>query len=759
MRNHLLSVALLALCQPALALTLAEKSATDFTIVTPRDASLTTQTAAKELQKYLEEVTGAKFPISDESEKSEKKAKIHVGVSQDTRRLLPDVRWNRLKSDDILIKTKGTDLILAGGDPRGTLYAVYHFLEEVVGCEWWTSKDSTIPSKPELIIPDLNIAYSPQFIYRDAYFSDISNNPEFAAKLKRNGQADDKGLPATLGGNLSFIGWVHTFDRFMPSSVYAAKHPEWGAEVNGKRIGWEQLKGQICLTNEEAKAKMLEIVLTRLAKADNPKIISLSQNDNNNRCQCARCLEVEKEEGSPSGPLIRYVNDIAREVKKSHPDVLVETLAYFYSVKAPLKVKPDDNVLIRLCSYTEDHSMAFSDKRNPKFRRDLGDWKAISKQIFVWDYTPDFNDALKLRPNLFRQRENLQLFAQNDVIGVFSQGPTKAQVTDFMGMRAWLIQHLLWNPKADANALIQRYLNGYYGAAGKDLYQYLRLMDAAANKADVTMSGNGASHMPFSAETLNKARELFDQAQKSVIQDPVLLRRVKIERIALDYMVLLRYPELRQGGTATVLFQSDDEAIKACDQLVIDAEDAGIDINVKSNGWGSIKEAAEVLKIRCLPMGPLPELTGKDRVVVFPGFRMDLWGYGTRTFLVPDKTASQNSAAKLVHTANAPFVSLDLPRSMEGKNWKVYAVVRHEGKSEGKITLGVNQHQSAKPILRKELSLRQGQKYHTIEVGTGSFKTLDYFFLAAADGAEGNEGSTFLDRAYFIESKPEASSR
>ena len=35
-----------------------------------------------------------------------------------------------------MIRTVGDNLILTGGRPRGTLYAVYEFLERPVGCHW-----------------------------------------------------------------------------------------------------------------------------------------------------------------------------------------------------------------------------------------------------------------------------------------------------------------------------------------------------------------------------------------------------------------------------------------------------------------------------------------------------------------------------------------------------------------------------------------------------------------------------------------------
>jgi len=69
-----------------------------------------------------------------------------VGPGAAARELAPDLPYDDLSPDGLVIETVGSNLILAGDRPRGTLYAVYTFLEDVVGCRWWSSTASTIPS-------------------------------------------------------------------------------------------------------------------------------------------------------------------------------------------------------------------------------------------------------------------------------------------------------------------------------------------------------------------------------------------------------------------------------------------------------------------------------------------------------------------------------------------------------------------------------------------------------------------------------------
>lgn len=37
----------------------------------------------------------------------------------------------------------------------------------------------------------------------------------------------------------------------------------------------------------------------------------------------------------------------------------------------------------------------------------------------------------------------------------------------------------MWNPDVDADVLMKHFLNGYYGAAGEYLYQYIKVMEGA----------------------------------------------------------------------------------------------------------------------------------------------------------------------------------------------------------------------------------------------------------------------------------------
>jgi len=82
---------------------------------------------------------------------------------------------------------------------------------------------------------------------------------------------------------------------------------------------------------------------------------------------------IVKEEGSPSGPLIRACNHVAAAIAAEFPNTLVHTLAYDYTEKPPQKTKPLPNVVVQVAS---------SGIGDPRIQA----WGKVCRQLFVWDY-------------------------------------------------------------------------------------------------------------------------------------------------------------------------------------------------------------------------------------------------------------------------------------------------------------------------------------------------------------------------------------
>ena len=435
---RLLFLLSLIISLPAFAQTnlpLATNGQSDFVIALASDAVPAEKTAARELQKYIQQISGANLPVKSETNVPEKAPQILVGAGPRVRKMLANQNWNALGADGIVLKTIGNKLILAGGRPRGTLYAVYEFLE-TLGCRFWAQGEETIPTQKTVQIPALNVVYIPPFSYREHYTNSVQQDPIFATRMRENGHHQPQS--EEWGGHYSIIGFVHTFDALLPPSKFLKEHPDWFAE--GAQ--------QPCLTNLAARGEIIKSVLEKVRTNPAAGIISVSQNDNIARCQCATCKALEAVEGSPSAPLLETVNAVADSVKKEFPHFLVETLAYQHTRKPPKTLRPRDNVVIRLCSIEADFSKPLDSESNASFRDDITGWKAIAPRLYIWDYITNFTNSIWPHPNFRVLGPNLRFFAANNVIGVFEQGDAYSNGTgDFPQLRAYLVGKLMWNPQ------------------------------------------------------------------------------------------------------------------------------------------------------------------------------------------------------------------------------------------------------------------------------------------------------------------------
>ena len=145
---------------------LAESKQSKYIIVQAEKSSDTEKFAAVELSDFLTRVTGASFRIASESSLADKSAPcIYVGWTAYAAQNGIDA--SLLGEEEWVIRTIGNNLILTGGRPRGTLYAVYEFLERQVGCHWLDRDTEIVPSRPQLSISKLDVKGKPLFWRRE----------------------------------------------------------------------------------------------------------------------------------------------------------------------------------------------------------------------------------------------------------------------------------------------------------------------------------------------------------------------------------------------------------------------------------------------------------------------------------------------------------------------------------------------------------------------------------------------------------------
>lgn len=729
-------------------MTISQSGKTTYTIALAADAIQPEKTAASQLQHYLQQVTGATFTIRPEGEVKPAAPQILVGAGTRVKKLLPKQDWKALGSDGIVIKTVGKSLILAGGRPRGSLYAVFQFLEDAVGCRWWTPTENRIPQKSTLSFPAQNVVYTPPFSYREHYATTVQADPVFATILRENGRHQQQ--TSEWGGHYNILGFVHTFSVLLPPEKYFKDHPEWYTDPNnGSKPSTASSKmpdgqlTQLCLSNPEVLKELTAQALLMIEKEPEAGYISISQNDNDNYCQCPECSEVVRREGSQSGPIVQFVNQVAKEIYQHYPDFWVETLAYRGSETPPKTIRPANNVLIRLAPISADFGRPLDSDGNKKARNDLLQWAEIAPNLFVWNYVTNFNSTLLPHPNWDGLAKDLRFFAANKVVGVFEQGNAYTNsVGDFAPLRVWLIGKLMWNPNLDQAKLTDEFLKGYYGLAAPHLKQYIDLVQQAFLQRNRALSLSNRDFSFLKLDEMNRATQLFQKAESAVKGDEVLSKRLQRERLSLDLAWLVRYKGLKsEASQPGQEFLGPNDGPKALQQAVKTAKDFGVGL------WGEgmpLEKHIPVIEGQFRPTVLLSEFARKfpvDDVIDIQDLDFRMHNRGVVTFFEDDPAASDKKAASIIGNNAEWAVQAELnqtPVATTPEKWHLYAMIRatlKPGAMNDGIGLSIGIYDDTHPpaqITSEVFPLKSlaSNEYQIIDLGVKSVMKTSYVWFA-----------------------------
>jgi len=741
---------------------LVKNGKTDFQIVLPDMPQPVEQTAAMELKTYLDTITGINWRIALEKDVAENAPQILVGNSARAKKIFPEIDPEKIPYDGLEIHLKKNKLLLTGHHQRGTLYAVNTFLEDVLGVRWWTSTEQTIPKYKTFRLKPLKISYAPKLIYREASYKDALD-PVFATRMKCNGHWTR--IVPEYGGHHHIVHWCHSFFLLIPPEKYFADHPEWFSEIDGIR---KHERAQLCLTNDEMRQELTKNAIESLRTNPGARFISISQNDWTGFCTCEKCNKVVEEEDSQSGPIVRFVNAVAEDIEKEFPDVLVETLAYWYSRKPPRHVKPRHNVVIRLCTIECSFVQPLTGEQNQSFRDDMEGWSKIAQQLFVWDYVTNFWSYILPHPNLRVLAPNIRFFVDRGTIGLFEQGDTYCTVSDFVRMRNWLISKLMWNPTLDEKELMRKYIIGYYGS--EKLYKLLMdYFDTLHNKAESTDKHIGCYNENtddwLDYETLCKATAIFNQAidvaERQHGKDSEYVQRLRRERLSLEHVWLKGYYKFKRIAEAKgEKFHGPADPMEAYKDFFAVCEKYNV---THYREYKSFAEYRENMFYRFGKSAPEPEeFSNLDR-----NKWMDIQEYEFQTTIinnlasfVDDAAASNGRAVRMPgnHNEWATLIYIDtdnpLFNNMDANSkFRIVAYVRCDAtaKDGTAMNLGIFDQKEGKGVAQQKLDVSEivGSEYKKIEFEPLPLSQTMYIWFAPPK-REGEVHAVYIDRVLII---------
>ena len=428
--------------------------------------------AATEFQRLFKEMGGKELPLVEAADASD--GAIFIGPDAVLGSGQPTDR-RALDEEALRIRVTPNAVCIDGGRPRGTLYGVYEFYEELCGVRFLTFDHTYFPpDAAQRTIPAGVLVVNPTFVFRWSYYGETSRYPDFAARLRVNTVSDDP----KLGGRTGYRLVNHNVAYLVPPAKWGKEHPEYFALVNGQRKLEEGGGGpQLCMSNPELVGVVVEAVLEEIKKNPTARNINIAQMDNDSYCTCPNCAAIDALEESHAGATLAFVNAVAERVEKSHPEVFLSTFAYQYTRRPPKNIKPRPNVMIQLCSIECCDFHAIEDPSCPlnrAFCADLAGWKKIVNHVFIWHYNTNFKGYVLPFPNLRSIGPSVAYFANNNGKGVFMQAAGNGFSTELSDLRNYVMARCLWKPGRDSWKEAEEFCRLHYAESAGPILAYLK---------------------------------------------------------------------------------------------------------------------------------------------------------------------------------------------------------------------------------------------------------------------------------------------
>jgi len=417
-------------------LTIAGRDISEYSIYLFEGADECHTIAANDLQKYIALATGVTMPIVN-APAEHNIVLERVGEDDPRSEVLYREGFN------ISVKDDG-ELYISGGRDRGCYYGVYEFLEmigwrfaangETIG-HTPTEEDYYLYEAEHIDLPvGLTDEQVPSFDYRQGrlyagervlYYSEL---PIILRENDRvRGEATYNGYGYARGANHGLLKAFKTgyFDYVVAPDIKAGR-------------------AQPCFTDELLIETAIEYytdeVESRLAMGhrigEELVQIDIAQVDSMSFCFCPGCMEKVAYDGSDTGPMLYFSNELAKYFGENYPGLYLAILVYWGTSRPPIKTIPEPNLNCSFCFFTEqafarcsNHCLDGSectgsahngiDITNSIYADWFERWCEIAEMVTVWYYPGSWyynNISLNLIDKL---REDFAYFNKMDIHGVY----------------------------------------------------------------------------------------------------------------------------------------------------------------------------------------------------------------------------------------------------------------------------------------------------------------------------------------------------
>ncbi|OGV70532.1 MAG: hypothetical protein A3K19_24735 [Lentisphaerae bacterium RIFOXYB12_FULL_65_16] len=478
--------------------------------------------AADELAAYLAKIAGCKLEVREIADTAVPQGVIAVGSLAVKAGLITQAELDAVRRDGYVVRVADGRAAVCGWRDLGTVYGAYALLGQL-GVKFYAPGCEVVPHVKALTIAACEIRTKPIYEFRV-----VRGN----LKLGHT-PGNDMMDPEAIGekGNI-----VHASEFLVPYEKYGESNPEFFAlQKDGKRLHKDpdakRFDVHLCLSNPDVRRISAERMLMLIEKQSDRTFFGVSQGDGFAWCECDACKALDATPGNMTDRLLDYVNFIARAVAAKYPDKLIVTLAYTDATSnPPTRVMPEPNVMVQYCPYPNRTACQCHDlscEKNTQGDTDLKGWIAkCPNNMYIFDYPCGYAVWYEPFGSFYAMRKKLDFYSANGIRGIFYCGTP----SNFRDLFTFVQSRLLWEPKADVEALTDEFMAAYYGKGAPIVREYFNFMHREVDTRPVHQMCEGPNPGLVTPEYAEKAFALFAQAEAAVQDDRAALFRVRQEK-------------------------------------------------------------------------------------------------------------------------------------------------------------------------------------------------------------------------------------
>lgn len=363
-------------------------------------------------------------------------------------------------------------------DERGSFNAVCGWLMRL-GVRWYEPGElgEVYPSLPTIRLPRLDETVRPDFPLRRFNVRFAVHDLDTVMWAMRLGLRDPYGIES-----------AHGMDTITDNSETFAEHPDWFAMVGGRRRYDPGANNHLCYSNEELIQETVRYVRALFDHCRMDTVSIMPPDGYTSICQCPLCRGKDSPERDQRGLASNYVwgfvNRVAKEVRKTHPDKKVLNCAYGIYTLPPTNIdKLEPNVVVSIVGGRRPMNNRPADQDECRRLREA--WlQKTSQPLIIFEnypltdrgwYLPAFTPhSLGASINACKgisQGEDIWLTMHPK----FSKQPDLA-LNHFM---VYFTLRMYWGGRhADVDAMFREYCRLFYGPAEREMHAFFTHCEA-----------------------------------------------------------------------------------------------------------------------------------------------------------------------------------------------------------------------------------------------------------------------------------------